>query len=109
MSGSIGDWTTCYQQALANLRPGGWLEIQEFEVWFYSQRPDGLPNDSSITRWQQLIEEGSSGLGRPLNYAARFTRHLEEAGFVDIHVQIVKVSHTVQARLTWGVCWLAIH
>jgi hypothetical protein len=92
MSGSIGDWTRMYRQALASLEPGGWIEIQEFEVWFYSQAPGGLPEDSAITRWQTLIDEASLAFGRRLNYASRFQAHLEEAGFVGIQTQRVKVS-----------------
>ncbi|KEF50943.1 uncharacterized protein A1O9_13005 [Exophiala aquamarina CBS 119918] len=90
LSGSIGDWTRLYKQALANLQPNGWLEIQEFEVWFYSQKPGGLPKDSAITKWQNLIDEGSLQLGRRLNYACCFKNHLEEAGFVDIQTQVFK-------------------
>lgn len=81
-----------YEQALNSLEPGGWFEVQEFEVWFYSQNPGGLPDDSAISRWQKLIDQGSVALGRRLNYASRFGHHLEEAGFVDIRTQIIKVS-----------------
>lgn len=92
MSGSIGNWPAMYRQALTSLEHGGWLEIQEFEVWFYSQKPGGLPEDSAIVRWQNLIDEASLALGRRLNYASRFKAHLEEAGFSDVQTQIIKVS-----------------
>jgi trans-aconitate methyltransferase len=94
MAGSIGDWSRLYDQALMSLHPGGWLEIQEFEVWFYSQTPEGLPEDSAIAQWQKVIDQGSTALGRPLNYAAQYKTHLEEAGYVDIRTQRVKVSKT---------------
>ncbi|KAJ9607385.1 hypothetical protein H2200_008458 [Cladophialophora chaetospira] len=90
MSGSIGDWSQMYSQALTSMEPGGWIEIQEFQVWFCSQRPGGLPEDSAIMRWQKLIDEGSPMLGRRLNYASRYKAHLEEAGFVGIQTQTVK-------------------
>lgn len=92
MAGSIGNWTNLYQQAKDFLRPGGYLEIQEFEVWFYSQTDEGLPKDSAILKWQQLIKEASTQFGRPLNYASSFQPHLEEAGFVDLQTQTFKVS-----------------
>ncbi|KIW87159.1 uncharacterized protein Z519_12270 [Cladophialophora bantiana CBS 173.52] len=69
MSGSIGDWSTMYKQALS---------------------PEGLSDDSAIAKWQKLIDEGSLALGRRLNYASRFKAHLEEAGFVDIQTQVIK-------------------
>ncbi|KIW31220.1 uncharacterized protein PV07_02886 [Cladophialophora immunda] len=90
MSGSIGDWSKMYKQALAHLEPGGWLEVQEFEVWFYSQLPGGLSPDSAIATWQKLIDDGSVALSRRLNYASRFKAHLEEAGFVDVRTQVIK-------------------
>ena len=100
MSGSIGDWTRLYKQALTHLQPGGWLEIQEFEVWFYSQMPEGLPKDSAITKWQNLIDEGSLRMGRRLNYARCFKSHLEEAGFGDIRTQAFKVRPAITNSIT---------
>lgn len=93
MSGSIGNWTNLYRQARDCLRPGGFLEIQEFAVWFYSQTDEGLPEDSAIMKWQKLIQEASSLGGRPLNYASSFKAHLEEAGFTDLQ------EHTFKVRL----------
>src|SRR5690349_2504123 len=72
LSGSIADWSRLYRQVLSFLEPGGWLEIQESEVWFYSQNPGGLPADSAIAEWQKLVDEASLVLGRRLNYASRF-------------------------------------
>ncbi|KIW16415.1 hypothetical protein PV08_06467 [Exophiala spinifera] len=90
MSGSIGDWTAMYKQALDSLEPGGWFEVQEFEVWFYSQKPDGLPDDSPIVKWQKLIDQASISFGRRLNNVSQFEHHLKEAGFVDVQTQIIK-------------------
>ena len=99
MSGSIGDWPKLYKQALTHLRPGGWLEIQEFEVRFYSQTHEGLPEDSAINKWQNLIDEASIKMGRRLNYASHFKNHLAEAGFVDVRTQVVKVRPAMQNLL----------
>ncbi|EXJ64291.1 hypothetical protein A1O7_00627 [Cladophialophora yegresii CBS 114405] len=90
MSGSIGDWTRMYRQALTSMEPGGYIELQEFEVWFYSQLPEGLPEESAIVKWQKLVDEASVAFGRRLNYASRFEAHLEEAGFVGIQTQRIK-------------------
>lgn len=92
MSGSIGNWTDLYKQARDCMRPGGFLEIQEFEVWFYSQTDEGLPEDSAIMKWQKLIQEASSLGGRPLNYASSFRKHIEEAGLMDLQEHTFKVS-----------------
>lgn len=98
MSGSIKNWTNLYQQAKEYLRPGGYLEIQEFEVWFYSQTDDGLPEDSNIMKWQKLVQEASSLGGPPINYAASFKPHLQEAGFTDLQEQVFKVRLSYSAQ-----------
>ncbi|OCL06317.1 S-adenosyl-L-methionine-dependent methyltransferase [Glonium stellatum] len=90
LAGSIGDWKRLYCQALAHLSSGGWLEIQEFDVWFYSQGSGGLAEDSAIMRWQKLIDEASVGMGKRLNCAAELKAPLEAAGFTDVTSQIVK-------------------
>ena len=97
MSGSIGDWTNLNKQARDCLKPGGWFEIQEFEVWFYSQTDEGLPADSAIVKWQKWIQEASSQFGRPLNYASSFSKHLEEAGFTDLQTHTFKVRLSLHA------------
>lgn len=33
MGGSISDWPRLMQQAYDNLRPGGWIEVTDFEAW----------------------------------------------------------------------------
>jgi hypothetical protein len=91
MAGSIRSWPRLYQQALQNLNPNGWIEIQEFDVWFYSQVSGGLSEDSSIMKWQKMIDQGSQNLGRQLNYASKFAKQLEDAGFVDVQTQVIKV------------------
>ena len=92
MCGSISNWTKLYKQAFTHLQPGGWLEIQEFEVWFQSQKEEGLPEGSAIQQWQTLLDEASGKTGSRLNYATSFENDLEAAGFTDIQARRFKVS-----------------
>lgn len=91
MAGSITDWVALYEQALQHLSPGGWLEIQEFDVWFYSQTPGGLGEDSAIMQWQKLIDEASVLIGRRLNCSDVLGSKMEEAGFKNVRSQVIKV------------------
>lgn len=92
MAGSIGDWTALYRQALDNIVPGGWFEIQEFDVWFHSQKADESWEKSSILQWQTLIDTASVGIGKRLNCASQLKAHLENAGFTEVREEVVKVS-----------------
>ncbi len=38
MSGSFANWSALFTEALKALKPGGWLEMQEFDVWFNPKR-----------------------------------------------------------------------
>src|SRR4051794_18689006 len=33
LCGSIRDWPRLYQQIFDHLKPGGWVEFQEYEAW----------------------------------------------------------------------------
>jgi SAM-dependent methyltransferase len=99
MVGSIGDWDKLYEQGLEHLKPGGWFEIQEFEVWFRSQDGD-LPEDSPIKQWQRLLNEASSQFGKRLNIAEDLKEKLANAGFEDVRDNICKVCPPLSISIT---------
>jgi len=90
MVGSIGDWPLLFTRILNALRPGGWVEMQEFDVWFRSEEGD-LPADSAIAQWQQYLDEASSMFGKQLNSASQLKQKVIEAGFEDVRDDIIKV------------------
>jgi hypothetical protein len=92
MAGSISNWVNLYEEALQHLSPGGWYEVQEFDVWFSSQTPEGLREDSAIMKWQKLLDEASIETGKKLNCAGDLGGKMEEAGFKGVRSQIIKVS-----------------
>lgn len=52
MSGSIGDWPRLYGQIYKNLKPGGWVEMQEFEIKFQSD--DGaFERAPTFAQWEK--------------------------------------------------------
>jgi hypothetical protein len=91
MGGSIKDFDRLLQQAYHALKPGGWIEFDEFESWLKSD--DGtLKDDSAISEWQRLMDEASSKFGRRLNIAETLEPKLKAAGFVDTHDDIYKAG-----------------
>lgn len=90
MSGSISDWLMLFSSCIEALKPGGWLEMQEFDVWFQSEEGQ-LPADSAIMEWQNYLDEASVMFGKKLNVAREMAPWMSEAGFEDVKEEVIKV------------------
>lgn len=73
----------------SNLKPGGWLEFQEFDPNLYSD-DDTLKPNNNVTYMLKLLSEACDKVGRTLNPAPSFKRWVEEAGFKNIEQKIFK-------------------
>ncbi|KAJ9616825.1 hypothetical protein H2200_000544 [Cladophialophora chaetospira] len=91
MSGSIKDWDRLYHQALQSLRPGGWLEMQEYETWLESDDDVDLTQAPYLKQWQDEVNRGSTVFGKELDIAKEQKQRLIEAGFVDVRDDVYKV------------------
>ena len=90
MGGSIKDWKMLYGEIYKHLKPGGWVEIQEYETWILpSNTEDELP--PHLLKWQQSINEASEKFGKNLNVAKDHKENMIAAGFVDVEDIIHKV------------------
>ena len=90
MAGSISDWSRLFQQAFHHIRPGGWIEMQEFRVWFYSQ--DGeLSDESYIRQWNRHLVDGMNTFGKPINIVEALADKLKAVGFVGVREDVLKV------------------
>lgn len=90
MGGSIRDWSHLYSQAHEHLKPGGWIEMQEYEAWIRSD-DDTIDNAPSVKQWQELCDEASTKFGKKLNVAEAHKQRLIDAGFVDVRDDVYKV------------------
>lgn len=80
MAGSIEDWPRLIRQCYANLRPGGWLELQESVNVMYSE--DGtLPPDSFMARMMHGLIVACEKSGRTMDPAPSMEKWVQEAGF----------------------------
>jgi trans-aconitate methyltransferase len=91
MGGSISDWDELYRQAYQHLRPGGWIEMQEYEAWISSEDDPTLSKCPYTSQWQQLCDEASTKFGRRLNVASEQKQNLIRAGFIDVQDDVYKV------------------
>jgi SAM-dependent methyltransferase len=99
MCGSIADWSGLFQQAWNHIRPGGWLEMQEFEMMLYSDDSD-LEQTEYISNWLNIVNGASRRFGKPFNDSGRLRQGMVEAGFASVHEEIYKVGslHTVPSN-----------
>ncbi|RGP69927.1 hypothetical protein FLONG3_7584 [Fusarium longipes] len=106
MEGAFRNWSFVYDNTFFSLKPGGWIEVQDFVsaegfVQFLSQFAD----DSPMHELLRDLEIASEKSGRP-----RGTHHLEprllmDAGFVDVRVTEYSLPITV-AEASAGKIWL---
>ncbi|KAF2141606.1 uncharacterized protein K452DRAFT_351184 [Aplosporella prunicola CBS 121167] len=84
MSGCIKDWSNLYAQTYKNLNPGGWVEIQEFEIG-YSCDDDSYPTKApTLALYIESLNKASEAIGRPMNVARHQKQWMTEAGFVNV-------------------------
>lgn len=92
MGGSVADWPQLYTSIFENLKPGGWVEMQEYEAWISSDDDPELTKAPNTKLWQELVDEASTKFGKRMNVASEQKRWIEEAGFGDVREDVVKVS-----------------
>jgi len=90
MGGSIADWPSLLQQAFDHIRPGGWIELSDFDAWA-STDDNSLPETSSYHEFQVSLEEAATKFGRKMNVGPGHRMALEQAGFLDVFEDIRKV------------------
>jgi hypothetical protein len=99
MAGSIKDWAKLYHQVKQSLKPGGWLEMQEYETWLQSDDDPDLVRTPYIQQWQNEVNRASTVFGKTLDTAKEQKQRLIDAGFVDVQDDVYKVSHLQAASL----------
>ena len=82
MSGAFKDWREIYRETYRCLKPGGWIEVIDFND--HAEFLKYFGEDSEARRWITAIREGYRKSGRP-----RTAKHLEpgilaELGFTDV-------------------------
>lgn len=94
LEGCIGDDNLLFQKALANLKPGGYLEMQAVYAAFMSD-DDTAAQAKSAQQWMEIMIEGAAKFGKPWDVASTWKEKMEKAGFVDVQQEVRKVSSAV--------------
>jgi len=90
LGGAIANWPRLLRQAYEHLRPGGWIELQEFEVTLRSD-DESLRLAPTLCEFLGRLHEASEAFHRPMNIAEGHRQRLIEAGFEDVRDEVYKV------------------
>lgn len=90
MVAAIKDWDNLFQQAYANLKPGGYIECQELVFPIKCMTPGVTAANSPLLRWSELFFEAADGIGLDATGPRHLAPKLQQAGFVDINVKTYK-------------------
>lgn len=90
LGGAIADWPRLLRQGYRHLRPGGWIELQEFEVTLRSD-DDSLRLAPTLREFLGRLHAASETFQRPMNIAEGHRQRLVEAGFEDVRDEVYKV------------------
>lgn len=93
LGGAIADWPRLLRQAYDHLKPGGWIELQEFEVTLKSD-DDTLRLAPTLCEYLGRLHEASEAFQRPMNIAEGHRQRMVEAGFENVRDEVYKVCIT---------------
>ncbi|KAL7818527.1 S-adenosyl-L-methionine-dependent methyltransferase [Trichoderma gracile] len=86
LAGSFRDWRFVYDCAYYSLKPGGWIEVLDFDGFDGMACIDHFPPESPIHRLFKDIHKAAELSGRKLSMDHLNAPDFMDAGFVDIRV-----------------------
>lgn len=94
LCGAISNWPKFFGEVYEHLPPGGWVEMQDYDGWVDGDAAT-VTKAKNTQKWCQEIDRASSMVGKPFNIGYRYKEFLSEAGFVDIHEKVIRVSASI--------------
>jgi SAM-dependent methyltransferase len=83
---SLKSWPHFYQEAFKYLRPGGWVENQEFDCQVLSD-DNTIPEDSKVKEWVRLWNEGMGMIGKTGRCDPEvLAQQMRDAGLINVHI-----------------------
>ncbi|GFP57486.1 secondary metabolism regulator LAE1 [Trichoderma asperellum] len=80
------------KQAYDHMKPGGWIELQDVDGDVHSD-DDTVPDDWPLKRFTEILLEGFAKFGTNAHAAVFGGQYLEEAGFVNIQHNYIKLPY----------------
>ncbi|KAE9382009.1 TAM domain methyltransferase [Stipitochalara longipes BDJ] len=97
MGGSIKDWPGLLQRIFDHLKPGGWVELSEYDINLKSQ-DNTIPKDykpQEMLDWLVIVCEK---VGRPLGVGPKLKGWVEQTGFTNVGHGIIPLPIGIWPR-----------
>jgi hypothetical protein len=92
LCGHVSDYAVFYKRIFDALRPGGSVQCVEIE-WHTFCDDGSVPEDSAMKQWGHLMTEAFAKMGRAAPTGERYKQFLEDAGFENVSLHILKRPH----------------
>jgi hypothetical protein len=90
MPACISNFPKLVQQAYEHTKPGGWVEFEDMDLHIYSE--DGsLTDRHALKQLHTLFLEACDVMGKVGSPAPDLKKWVEEAGFVNVKHDIIKI------------------
>ncbi|KAK3952722.1 S-adenosyl-L-methionine-dependent methyltransferase [Pseudoneurospora amorphoporcata] len=107
MEGAFSDWRYIYQQAYNCLKPGGWIEVIDYDDYFTSENfLSFYPPESPAHLLAEGVLEAARLAGRPRGIDHMSKALLEEIGYVDINETVYDMGVGSRENSSYGSFWL---
>jgi len=91
MGGALKNLPKFLSQTLEHLKPGGWIEWQEYETTVTSD-DNTIPEKFALGDWTTNVNTAAAKIGQPTNIAVTLGDVITQAGFKNVKDQVYKVS-----------------
>ncbi|KIW00297.1 uncharacterized protein PV09_08187 [Verruconis gallopava] len=88
LTGSIKNWPRLLEQAYRFVKPGGWVEMQDFDMIFYTnggEFKEGCPADV----WGKSVANGIQSLGLEPHPGHQLEDWMKKAGFINVKAHLL--------------------
>ncbi|KXX74955.1 Demethylmenaquinone methyltransferase [Madurella mycetomatis] len=107
MEGAFSDWRFIYSQAFECIRPGGWIEIIDWEDFFADKNYlSFFPEGSAAYLLVKATMEAAEIAGKPRGAHYLDKDLLVEAGFVDVKETVYDLGIGSRENGSYGKFWL---
>ena len=86
MAASLKDWPKAIRQCYENTVPGGWVEVQDFDLQYYSE--DGsMTKESAVSEWANTLLKACQSFGCDPFPGPKIGGYLQDVGFQNIKAE----------------------
>ncbi|KAL1837625.1 hypothetical protein VTJ49DRAFT_3564 [Mycothermus thermophilus] len=107
LEGAFSDWSFVYNQAFACIKPGGWIEILDWEDWFADRNYlSFFPEGSAPHALVRAVLRAAEAAGKPRGASHLNPDLLRQAGFVEIRETVYDMGVGARDDANYGQFWL---